>query len=91
MPALLRNRLALAWLVLAGITLIAWQIGARHGAAPMHPDGAVAVSAIAITLLKVRVIMREFMEVRNAPIRLQRVTDAWLALFGAAMLAAYFA
>ena len=83
-------RLALAWAALAAITLLAWQIGARHAGTVPRPDGIVAISAIAITLVKVRVILREFMDVRSAPTRLKLVTDGWLALFGAAMLAAYF-
>lgn len=84
-------RLMVAWAVLAGITLLAWWIGAHHGPGPLRPDAAIAISAIAITLVKVRVIMREFMDVRTAPARLKRVTDAWLAIFGTAMLVAYFA
>jgi hypothetical protein len=84
-------RLVAAWAFLAGITLLAWWIGAHHGTGPLHPDAAVAISAIAITLIKVRVILREFMDVKNAPARLKRITDAWLAVFGAAMLFAYFA
>lgn len=84
-------RLTASWAVLAGITLFAWWIGAHHGPGPLRPDAAVAVGAIAITLVKVRVIMREFMDLRTAPARLKRVTDAWLAIFGAAMLVAYFA
>lgn len=85
------NRLVIAWVVLAGVTLFAWWIGARHGPGPLRPDAAVAVSAIAITLIKVRVILREFMDVRSAPPRLKHVTDAWLIIFGGAMLIAYFA
>jgi len=86
----LPKRLILAWAVLAGITLLAWWIGAHHGAGTPKPDAAVALSAIAITLVKVRVIMREFMDVRSAPAWLKRVTDGWLVVFGAAMLLAYF-
>lgn len=87
----LQKRLIATWVLLAGVTLLAWWIGAHHGTGPIHPDPAVAVSAIAITLIKVRVIMREFMDVRSAHPRLKLVTDAWLVVFGAAMLLAYFA
>jgi Prokaryotic Cytochrome C oxidase subunit IV len=86
----LQKRLMVAWMVLAGITLLAWWIGAHHGPGSLQPDAAVAISAITITLVKVRVIMREFMDVRTAPARLKHVTDAWLAVFGVAMLLAYF-
>jgi hypothetical protein len=87
----LQKRLIATWIVLVGVTLLAWWIGARHGAGPLHTDAAVAIGAIAITLVKVRIIMREFMDVRSAGARLKHVTDAWLAVFGAAMLLAYFA
>lgn len=85
-----QTRLLLTWLALSGITLFAWWMGAHHGTGPLRPDAAVALGAIAITAIKVRVILREFMHVRHAPALLQRVTDAWLALFVVAMLLAYF-
>jgi len=90
MDTAIRKRLAIAWIVLAAITLLAWWIGARHGPGPLRPDAAVALSAIAITIVKVRVIMREFMDVRSAPAWLKRITDAWLLSFAVAMLVAYF-
>jgi hypothetical protein len=86
-----QGRLALIWSILVAVTLLAWWIGAHHGAGRIRPDAAVAVGAITITLVKVRLIMREFMLVRTAPARLKHVTDAWLAIFGTAMLIAYFA
>jgi len=85
-----QRRLALAWLFLSGITLFAWWMGARHPDGPINPDPAVAVGAIAITVIKVRVIVSEFMDVRHAPVLLRRVIDAWLACFTIAMLIAYF-
>ncbi|MCW1430768.1 cytochrome C oxidase subunit IV family protein [Novosphingobium sp. JCM 18896] len=85
------QRLVAAWFTLSAITLVAWSIGASHGRGPIEPDAAVAFSAIAITLIKVRVIIREFMDVRHAPARLRWITDGWLASFGLAMLLAYFA
>ncbi len=84
------SRLIIAWFALTAITLLAWWIGARHEAHIPDPDAAVAIGAIVITIVKVRVILREFMHVRHAPTRLRHVTDAWLAVFTLAMLAAYF-
>jgi len=85
-----RLRLAITWFALTAITLLAWWIGNRHGPGPLRPDAAVALSLIAITIIKVRVIMREFMDVRSAPSWLKQVTDAWLATFAVALLIAYF-
>lgn len=84
------RRLSLAWAILVGITLFSWFIAARHGPGPMQPDPVVGMIAIAITLAKVRVIAREFMELRHAPRRLGTAMDAWLATFGLAMVVAYF-
>lgn len=83
-------RLALVWLVLSGVTLIAWWIGSHHPSGIAKPDPAVAMAAIAITLVKVRLIIGEFMDARHAPVLLRRLTDAWLVCFCVAMLIAYF-
>lgn len=83
-------RLAVTWLFLSAITLLAWWIGTHHPSGVIRPDPAVAVGAIAITVVKVRVIIFEFMDARAAPAFLRRGTDAWLACFSGAMLFAYF-
>ena len=49
------------------------------------------VGAICLALVKVRIIMREFMEVRAAPRFLRRLTDFWVLLMAVALLGAYFA
>ena len=50
----------------------------------------VTVFAVCFALIKVRIIMREFMEVRNAPKVLRRLTDFWVLLMAAALLGVYF-
>jgi hypothetical protein len=50
----------------------------------------VTSSVIVIALVKVRIIFREFMEVRQAPAVLCRLTDAWVVLMAAALLGSYF-
>jgi hypothetical protein len=54
-------------------------------------EGSIAAGAIGIALLKVRFIVREFMEVRHAPVLLGRLTDVWLALTAALLLAGHLA
>ena len=49
------------------------------------------VLAICFALIKVRIIIREFMEVRNAPQVLRRLTDFWILLMAVALLGVYFA
>ena len=43
-----------------------------------------------IALVKVRIIFREFMEVRHAPVLLGRLTDLWLVVTGVSLLGCYF-
>ena len=50
----------------------------------------VTSSVIVIALVKVRIIFREFMEVRQAPALLCRLTDAWVIVMAAALLGCYF-
>lgn len=84
-----RTRLSLVWSALLVITLIAWWLGANHERGSFEPNAAVSLGVMAIAAIKVRLIFREFMDVRNAPARLKRLTDAWLWLFVVAMVAAY--
>jgi hypothetical protein len=84
------NRLVVAWLVLSAITLSQLGVGSIEGETALDPNALVTCGAIVIALLKVRIIFREFMEVRHAPARLGRLTDAWVVLTGAVLLGSYF-
>ena len=84
------KRLLVAWSVLVGITLtyLAIDQSAGDGALP-RASTVVTVVAICLALFKVRLIMREFMEVRQAPPILSRLTDLLVVVMAAALLAAY--
>jgi hypothetical protein len=80
------------WLILVGITVSYFWIdhsADKHGVATAST--AVTVGAICLALIKVRIVMREFMEVRGAPQLLCRLTDFWVVLMGVAMLGVYLA
>ena len=86
------KRLAQVWLILALLTLSYLWIDrtADHDGA-FHPSVVVTVTAIVIALVKVRIIFREFMEVRHAPVFLCRITDLWVVLIADALIASYLA
>ena len=88
----LRKRLLGVWLVLVAISLGYLWIDhvATHQGVPTAST-VVTVFAICLALIKVRIIMREFMEVRNAPRVLRRLTDVWVLLMAVALLGVYFA
>jgi hypothetical protein len=83
------KRLLVVWAVLATLTLAyLWIDHAAVGA--LRASAVVTASVIVIALVKVRIIFREFMEVRQAPVLLCRLTDAWVVIMATAMLGCYF-
>ncbi len=84
------KRLLVVWLVLASLTLgylvIDHSVDGSAG-----PSAVVTSSVIVIAVIKVRIIFREFMEVRQAPALLCRLTDTWVILIAVSLLACYFA
>jgi hypothetical protein len=84
------QRLSVVWLVLSAITLAQLALGSLGQQYSLTPNAAVTTSAIVIALVKVRVIIREFMEVRHAPVVLCRLTDLWVVLTGVSLLGSYF-
>ncbi|MGN6335273.1 cytochrome C oxidase subunit IV family protein [Mycobacterium sp.] len=83
------KRLLFVWVILAALTLAyLWIDRSVDGA--LQSSAVVTSSVIVIALVKVRIIFREFMEVRDAPVLLCRLTDAWVVLIAAVLLASYF-
>jgi hypothetical protein len=87
---LFEKRLLVVWLALSAITMVSVWIGSLDGRGVLTANVAVTSGAIVIALVKVRIIFREFMEVRHAPALLRRVTDAWVVLTGVILLGTYF-
>jgi len=85
------KRLFIVWLALSAITLAQLAVGSLEGRAAIASNAVIASSAIGIALLKVRIIFREFMEVRHAPVLLGRLTDLWIVLTGILLVGGYLA
>ncbi|MFV8167193.1 cytochrome C oxidase subunit IV family protein [Mycobacterium sp. 134] len=85
------TRLLIVWAILTAMTLVyVWLDEAVDQDGTLKASTVVTVSAIAIALVKVRIIFREFMEVRHAPTLLCRLTDGWVVLIGICLLGSYF-
>jgi hypothetical protein len=85
-----RTRLVVAWFVLVAITLIyLWIDNAADVGGVLLASTGVTVFAICLALVKVRIIMREFMDVRHAPPLLRHLTDLLVAVMAVAMLGTY--
>ena len=91
MSTAFNKRLMVVWLLLSAMTAAYFWLdhSADHNGM-LRPSTVVTVSAIAIALIKVRIIFREFMEVRHAPVLLRRLTDGWVVLMAACLLGSYF-
>jgi cytochrome c oxidase subunit IV len=85
------KRLSIVWVALSAITLTQLGVASLGRKAALAPNAVITASAIGIALVKVRVIIREFMEVRHAPVLLGRLTDLWIAIAGVSLLGCYFA
>lgn len=85
------KRLLIVWAILTSMTLVyVWLDSSVDQNGTLKASTVVTVSAIVIALIKVRIIFREFMEVRHAPALLCRLTDGWVVLIGICLLGSYF-
>ncbi len=84
------KRLLVVWVVLAAFTLAYLWIDHSIDRSNCRSSAVVTSSVIVIAHIKVRIIFREFMEVRQAPVLLCRLTDAWVVLIAASLLGCYF-
>ena len=90
MNARFEKRLLVVWLVLSSITLVYLWVGSIDPARALRPSAVVTSSAIVMALIKVRIVFREFMETRHAPVLLRRLTDGWVVLMAVCLLGSYF-
>ena len=91
MSPAVNRRLLIVLALLTAMTLVYVALDHRvDGAGTPRASTVVTVAAILIALVKVRIIFREFMEVRHAPALLRRLTDGWVLLMGTALLGSHF-
>jgi len=84
------RRLSVAWVVVVSITLIYLVIdGSVDDSDVMRASTVASVAAIGLALIKVRIVMREFMDVRYAPRILRTVTDALVLTMGVFLFGTY--
>jgi caa(3)-type oxidase subunit IV len=89
MPAqfstLLRSRVTLVWLVLICATLISWRVGTDVA---FHPHFATIVVVI-VAFVKVRLVGLYFMELRDAPLLLRILFEAYCVVVCTMILVMY--
>lgn len=76
MSALLLTRVSLIWALLVGATVLSWALG--HGVG--FTGAAASVAILAVTFVKVRFVVQDFMEIRDAPRWMRLGFDGWILL-----------
>lgn len=87
----IEKRLLLVWLGLSLISALQLWLSSSNDKAVLEPSFAITFSVIAMALIKVRFIVREFMETRHAPPLFSNLTDLWLLLTGVMLIGIYLA
>jgi caa(3)-type oxidase subunit IV len=82
-------RLTYVWLILSAITVAAWWLGPAHAQTGLVASVPITIAVLAMALVKARLIMAHFMEVRTAPRWLRMFTDIWLVALWGAILTIY--
>ncbi len=78
-----------AWLILVAITIGSWWLAPAHSGGAAHPSTPITALILLLAIVKSRLIIRYFMEVRTAPRWLRHTTDAWLAVLFATIFVVY--
>jgi Prokaryotic Cytochrome C oxidase subunit IV len=79
----------IAWIVLCTITIGTWWLSPAHSAVAAVASVSITVAVVVLGLIKSRLIIRYFMEVRTAPRWLRLATDGWLVVLWGSVLAIY--
>jgi hypothetical protein len=83
------HRITLVWLVLVLATGVSWWLGTGVPAGASGSRLVATALLLVVAFVKVRLIVRHFMEVERAPLALRIATDAWIVVVGLALLAFY--
>ena len=85
----IRDRTGWVWLFLMVATGVSWSMGTQNPMEGAHELRLLSSLLIVIAFLKVRLVIRYFMEVRHANLTLRCLTDAWCIVVAVGILAIY--
>ena len=88
MNSLLRHKVTPIWLLLILATALSWEFGHGLGFGSHYSYATVAI--VLIAFIKIRFVFLDFMELRNAPLPLRIIFEAWALVVGGAILVLYW-
>lgn len=86
MQEFLLSRATLVWGLLVGATLLSWELGHGIGIESARLAG---VAILVITFIKVRFVILDFMELRDAPRWMRFVGEGWIVLICSVLTALF--
>jgi hypothetical protein len=86
----LSQRTTYVWVLLVAATCLSWWLGGRASSPTGENTQLLSTVLIVIAFIKVRFVIRYFMEVREALFALRLLTDLWCLIAGFAILALYW-
>lgn len=72
---LLRSSASAVWLFLVLATVVSWALGTDHGFVDSHTTASILILVVAFA--KVRFVGLYFMELKDAPVPLRLLLEAW--------------
>jgi hypothetical protein len=86
--SLIGSRITVAWLALVAATCLSWE--SAGGLAWTNDHRVLSAVVLVIAFVKVRVVMREFMDLREAPFPIRLFVDGWATLVCACLIAMHW-
>lgn len=83
------RRLVIRWAILLALTLLSFE--SAWGIAWLRDPAAAIAVVIAVAMLKVRIVILDFMEIGEAPWALRGPLEAWVLAIAGGILALWYA
>lgn len=87
MSSLLRTRITLVWFFLVLATALSWEMG--HGIG-FDDFRHASIAIIVVSLVKVRFVILDFMEIRHAPLFMRAIGETWVVVVCTALVVLYW-
>lgn len=86
MKSLLWTKETIAWLVLAGLTALAWFGGNEYAVVSHVYYQRITIGLIVLAFFKIRLVVMYFMEIGNAPLPLKALFEVWIVAVPTVMI-----
>lgn len=86
MRDLILSSTTVVWAILMFAAGLSWWMGADHGLGNSTTPAQVTIVLMLVAFFKVRLVIRRFMEVLEAPLPLKLITDGWIVVVCSAVI-----